>query len=183
MSTTEFVILTSRAWALPILSQMRKGIAGRQALLLLVTGASRGAFVQSLNHLISMGYLERNPGHGHPLRPEFRLTKQGVEVATLAENILAVAKGEGQDLLRRSWTLPVPASLYKPSVFGEVKGKLPTISDRALSQSLKSLEDQMWLTRRIEQVSRPPRSMYSSTNTGWAISEALTDAISFAQHR
>ncbi|NBQ27801.1 MAG: transcriptional regulator, partial [Rhodobacteraceae bacterium] len=29
MSTTEFVILTSRAWALPILSQMRKGIAGR----------------------------------------------------------------------------------------------------------------------------------------------------------
>lgn len=78
------VNVTSRAWALPILAGLHDGVPGRQAPLLTATGASRTAFAQSMDHLIGIGLLERNPGHGHPLRPEFRLTKQGAGVAELA---------------------------------------------------------------------------------------------------
>lgn len=87
MDISLFVNITSRAWALPILSNLHTGVAGRQAPLLAATGASRTAFAQSMEHLISIGLLERNPGHGHPLRPEFRLTPSGIKAAAIAHKI------------------------------------------------------------------------------------------------
>ncbi|MGB7270169.1 MAG: transcriptional regulator, partial [Albidovulum sp.] len=51
MDIVLFVNITSRAWALPILSNLHEGVAGRQAPLLAATGASRTAFSQSLDHL------------------------------------------------------------------------------------------------------------------------------------
>jgi DNA-binding HxlR family transcriptional regulator len=137
MDIVLFVNITSRAWALPILSNLHEGVAGRQAPLLAATGASRTAFAQSLDHLIAIGLLERNPGHGHPLRPEFRLTPRGKTAAAIANKIHNVSGDEDQDLLRRSWTLPVLTSLHSASHFNEIKRNLQTITDRALSQSLK----------------------------------------------
>lgn len=89
MDISQLVNITSRAWALPILSSLHTGVAGRQAPLLAATGASRTAFAQSMEHLISIGLLERNPGHGHPLRPEFRLTPPGIEAAAIAHKFKA----------------------------------------------------------------------------------------------
>ena len=77
MDISEIVNVASRAWALPILNCLHGGVPGRQAPLLAATGAGRTAFAQSIGHLIEIGLVERNPGHGHPLRPEFRLTEAG----------------------------------------------------------------------------------------------------------
>ena len=79
MYIKSFVNITSKAWAMPILLNLYDGVPGRQATLLAATGASRAAFAQSMEHLIKIGLLERNPGHGHPLRPEFRLTQLGLK--------------------------------------------------------------------------------------------------------
>jgi DNA-binding HxlR family transcriptional regulator len=175
-----FVNITSRAWALPILSSLHAGVAGRQAPLLTATGASRTAFAQSMDHLIKIGLLERNPGHGHPLRPEFRLTAEGVRAAAMANKIQTVAGDEDQDLLRRSWTLPVLTAIEKPSRFNEIKRNLPSITDRALSQSLKTMEVRRWVCRRIDETSRPPRSIYAAVNTGKTISQLTAREIRFA---
>ena len=171
-----FVNITSRAWALPILAQLHAGIPGRQAALLTATGASRTAFAQSMEHLITIGLLERNPGFGHPLRPEFRLTPVGQTAAELASKILNVSEDKEQDLLRRSWTLPVLATLQKPSQFNEIKRSLLTITDRALSQSLRCLEERSWVRRRVDQRARPPRPLYCAINTGAMISN-ITSAV------
>ena len=175
-----FVNITSRAWAVPILSNLHTGIAGRQAPLLAATGASRTAFAQSMDHLISMGLLERNPGYGHPLRPEFRLTQLGVTAAAIANKIQNVSTDEDQDLLRRSWTLPVLATLHMPSHFNDIKRNLQTITDRALSQSLKSMEIRSWVCRSVDETARPPRSIYSAVNTGEMISSVTAPEISFS---
>ena len=173
-----FVNTTSRAWAVPILANLHAGIAGRQAPLLAATGASRTAFAQSVDHLISIGLLERNPGYGHPLRPEFRLTELGISAAALANKIQRVTAEEDQDLLRRSWTLPVLTAIHRPSHFNEIKRNLRTISDRALSQSLKKMEIRSWVHRHVDDTARPPRSIYRAVNTGGLISSIAASEIS-----
>lgn len=179
MDINLFVNITSRAWAVPILSNLHAGIAGRQAPLLAATGASRTAFSQSMDHLIEIGLLERNPGYGHPLRPEFRLTQMGVHAAAIAYKIQNVSAAEDQALLRKSWTLPVLTSLHKPRHFNDIKRNLHTITDRALSQSLKSMEQRNWVSRRVDDAARPPRSLYSAVNTGGMISQITAPEIRF----
>ena len=176
MDINTFVNITSRAWTLPILANLHSGIPGRQAALLSATGASRSAFTQSMEHLIEIGLLERNPGHGHPLRPEFRLTPVGQSAAVIANKILDVSEEEEQELLRRSWTLPVLATLRKPSQFCEIKRSLLTISDRALSQSLQRMEVRNWVHRRVDNEARPPMPRYCAINTGAMISN-ITSAV------
>lgn len=179
MDIGTLVNVTSRAWALPILSSLHSGVVGRQAPLLAATGASRTAFAQSMDHLIELGLMERNPGYGHPLRPEFRLTALGKAAAAIAHRIDDVSADEDWPLLRRSWTLPVLTSLHTPSHFGDIKRNLPTITDRALSQSLKSMEARNWVCRSVDGAARPPRSIYSAVNTGGLISRVTAPEISF----
>ncbi len=180
MDITLLVNITARAWALPILAQLDAGTPGRQAPLLAATGAGRTAFAQSMEHLITIGLVERNPGHGHPLRPEFRLTHQGVAAAKLASQINRVSKEGDHALLRRSWTLPVLASLHSPRHFIEIKKDLLSITDRALSQSLKMMEARSWVCRQVDEHMRPPRSRYMAVGRGSKISAITTSAITFA---
>ena len=177
MHISQLVNLTSRAWCLPILSAMHSGTAGRQAPLIHATGAGRTAFAQSMAHLIEIGVMERNPGHGHPLRPEFRLTPHGVKAAEIAHSVQSAAAPQNRDLLRRSWTVPILASLTQPRHFKDIKIRLPAATDRALSQSLKLLESNTLLDRRVDIAAHPPRPIYSATNDGKAISQAVEAVI------
>lgn len=180
MDINLFVKLTSRAWAIPILAHLHIGVAGRQARLLTATGASRTAFAQSMEHLITIGLIERNPGYGHPLRPEFRLTEIGKAAAAIAHKIHTVSSEEDQDLLRRSWTLPILTAVHTPRHFNAIKRNLYTITDRALSQSLKQMEGRNWVSRDVDQSARPPRSIYSAVNTGGLISSVTAPVVTFA---
>ncbi|MCC3861769.1 winged helix-turn-helix transcriptional regulator [Emcibacteraceae bacterium Y4] len=164
---------------MPILSSLYEGVPGRQAPLLKATGASRTAFAQSIAHLIDIGLLERNPGYGHPLRPEFRLTDTGKTAALIASKIPVISEKEDKVLLRRSWTLPILSSLQKPAHFNEIKRNLPSITDRALSQSLRSMEDRKWVKRDVIEEARPPKPIYQSINMGETISKFIAPEIYF----
>ncbi|MFD1057804.1 winged helix-turn-helix transcriptional regulator [Paracoccus fistulariae] len=133
-----------------------------------------------MDHLIAIGLMERNPGHGHPLRPEFRLTQQGIAAAAVAARIRDVSGNDAWDLLRRSWTLPVLTAVHRPSHFNDIKRGLGTITDRALSQSLKSMEARSWVHRSIDERARPPRSVYCAVNAGREISAVTAPEITFA---
>ena len=175
MDISLLVKITSRAWCLSILAALHRGTPARQAPLLAATGASRTAFAQSLAHLVELGVMERNPGHGHPLRPEYRLTEIGKVATAMAARILETDTNDaGLALLRRSWTVPVLASCTRPRFFGEVKSCLPSITDRALSQSLKQLQAQRWVARRIDVDQHPPRPLYQATGAGVGIASAAT---------
>lgn len=168
------VKLTSRAWSLNILALMHEGLPGRQAPLLAATTASRTSFTQSLDHLIQLGFLERNPGHGHPLRPEFRLTQIGVPMAETASRIVNTVPSDIEfAVLRRSWTAPILALTDVPRRFSALKSGLVTISDRALSTSLHRLEEQEWIQREIDATHRQPFPTYRAINRGFAINQAI----------
>ncbi len=174
MDIKTIVKVTSKAWSLDILALMHAGTMGRQSSLLSASSAGRTALNQSLNHLVDIGLIERNPGHGHPLRPEFLLTPQGVEIAIFADKIKkAVSNPNEQLLLRRTWSIPVLIVSQKPRYFTDIRNDLLTITDRALSQSLKQLEAKDWLLRKIDPASRPPRPLYQASNVGACISQAI----------
>ena len=175
------VKLTSRAWALEILARMHDGVPGRQAPLLAAVGAGRTSFAASLDHLIRLGLLERNPGHGHPLRPELRLTAAGEVAAGLAARILqAVPDAGGAALLRRSWSAPVLALTSRPRRFTELRAGLTPITDRALSVSLQRLEAQDWLHREFDLSDRRPVPIYQAVNGGEEIAHEIGRTIGLA---
>lgn len=168
------VELTSKAWSLRALALMHAGVPGRQAPLIAAAGASRTSFVNSLDHLIGAGLIERNPGHGHPLRPEFRLTETGRALAPLAHRIDALVQGTPDPaFLRRSWTIPLLAVTRHPAQFSQIKGRLAPITDRALSAALGGLQERRWIHRRVDVDQRPPRPLYCATGPGAEISAAV----------
>lgn len=168
------VKLTSRAWSLDILALLHAGVSGRQAPLLAATSASRTSFTSSLDHLVQLGLLERNPGHGHPLRPEFRLTPKGVDAAETASRIVQAVPDDGEfALLRLSWTVPVLALTDTPRRFSAIKTRLAQITDRALSTSLHQLEARRWLRRDIDTSERVPYPTYLAVNRGFQINRAI----------
>ena len=67
--------------------------------------------------------------------------------------------------------MPVLSTLQRQRYFGEIRGELGAITDRALSQSLKAMEARKWVERRIIEPARPPRSIYRAINEGEAISQ------------
>ncbi|MEM9573114.1 MAG: winged helix-turn-helix transcriptional regulator [Pseudomonadota bacterium] len=173
MDITTLVKLTSRAWSLNILALMHEGLPGRQAPLLAATSASRTAFGSSLEHLVKLGLLERNPGHGHPLRPEFRLTPSGVTAAKIASRIVrAVPDDDAFVLLRRNWSVPILALTERPRRFSALKSQL-AVTDRALSHSLQQLEEREWLQRDINVSDRQPHPVYRAVNAGLQINRAI----------
>ncbi len=168
------VNLTSKAWSLKILALLHSGTPGRQASLIAATNASRSAFASSLNHLIELGLLEKNPGHGHPLRPEFRLTRTGVTAAAIASRILEIAPGtDAFAIIKRSWVVPILAVTNSPKRFSVIKSGLGAITDRALSKSLCVLENQAWLKREIDLSQRAPFPTYHAINAGREINRAI----------
>ncbi len=168
------VKLTSKAWSLKILALLHTGIPGRQAPLMAATNASRSSFAASLEHLVNLGLLERNPGHGHPLRPEFRLTPLGVTAAGMAHRIIDATPDEAAfAVIRRSWAVPILAMTEMPQRFSIIKSGLNTITDRALSKSLCLLEEQDWLRRDIDLSRRSPFPTYRAVNTGKKINHAI----------
>ena len=173
MDINLLVKISARAWSLRILALMHRGVPGRQASLLAATNAGRTAFVQSLMHLIDLELLERNPGHGHPVRPEYRLTPLGIEVAATAHRIdTAVPESPQATLMRRTWTVPILTVIGTPRSFSAIKTSLPAITDRALSLSLKQLQKQHWLCRSVDVRQNPPRASYRAANEGLGISIA-----------
>lgn len=167
------VKITSRAWSLNILALMHEGVPGRQATLLSASKASRTSFAASLGHLVDLGLLQRNPGHGHPLRPEFRLTKKGAQIAKIASEIIdAVPPPAETKILRKTWTVPILAVTESPRYFVDIKSNLPSITDRALSQSLSLLHEEKWLRRDVDLSRRPLRPTYQATHIGGRICQA-----------
>lgn len=174
MDIALLVNITSKAWALKILALLHSGVPGRQAPLLAATKASRSSFAASLSHLAQLGLLEKNPGHGHPLRPEFRLTETGAMAAAVAHRIMQIAPDDDAfTILRRSWAVPILAVTKSPERFSNIKSGLGKITDRALSQSLCALEDRAWLKREIDVSQRSPFPTYHAANAGRKISQAI----------
>lgn len=167
MPSDLLLMLCGQRWLLPVLAGFQPRGGARFAELLGSIGLPRDSLARALDTARAQGWIIANPGHGHPLRPEWVLTASGQKVADLAGVIAERMEELGltsPDLTR--WSLPVlQALLSGADRFNQLVRQLAPASPRALSQTLQVLVANDLVGREVED-GFPPSSRYRLTERG-----------------
>ena len=161
MSIKELIALCHYRWSAPVLAELGRTHGTRFVVLAKHLGVGRTSLRRTLDALVELGLVRRNPGYGHPLRPEYLLTSAGESVAARCERLLAAVDGT-RDVVLRKWSLPVLAALGQRARFSELRDALPGVTARALALALKDLERAGLVDRRVEET-YPPTAVYAPT--------------------
>lgn len=167
--------LGSHRWLVPLLADLAAHRGARFVELLHRLAISRDSLTRTLNAAAAQGWVQRNPGHGHPLRPEYILTAAGKAAAARAATIAAAQRAVGLPPgAATRWSLPLVAGIGGGhDRFNALARLLAPATPRALSQGLAALGTH-GLVRREVVDRRPPTSLYGLTRNGTLLAEACT---------
>jgi DNA-binding HxlR family transcriptional regulator len=159
MST--LVALFHNRWSVPILAELHRQRGSRFVTLARTLGMSRESLRRTLAALVESGLVGRNPGYGHPLRPEYVLTSRGDRLAARSRPLVEILRGRGlEEVGLKKWSMPVVYALSnEPLRFSELRERLEGISPRALALALKELESAGVVERRVTD-DYPPATSY-----------------------
>jgi DNA-binding HxlR family transcriptional regulator len=155
-------------WAAAVLAELERTSGSRFVTMTNRIGVASESLRRSLGALIEGGLVMRNPGYGHPLRPEYVLTPRGVRVAPVCADLLAGLRELGVEATAlKKWSLPVVLALGGPGRrrFSELQERLREITARALALALKDLSAAGLVDRAVTD-GYPPASVYSLTPAG-----------------
>jgi DNA-binding HxlR family transcriptional regulator len=164
MSIPSLIELFHHRWAAPVLAELRREKGTRFVLLANRLGVGRESLRRTLEALIANGHVARNPGYGHPLRPEYVLTPSGRGVAERCDRLLA-ALGSRADVGLKKWSMPVLVALAGATRFGDLREALPGVTPRALTLALKDLQATGLVEREVVD-GYPPTTIYRPTRAG-----------------
>jgi DNA-binding HxlR family transcriptional regulator len=154
--------LSRRRWALPILAELAATGGSRFVPLANKLGLSHDALRQTLEALIEVDLVVRNPGYGHPTRPEYVLTAHGRRVAPICAAVLHELRRRGiEDGALKKWSMPIVAALTAERRFGELRRAVGA-TPRALTLALKELVGLGLVERRVHD-GFPPSTTYCLT--------------------
>jgi len=161
------VALLHHRWAVPVVAEVHRTSGARFVTLARRLGVSRDSLRRTLAALDAEGLVVRNPGYGHPMRPEYILTRQGRQVAPWCARAQRVVRALGaEDVAFRKWSLVVALALGEGNRrFSELRAFLPGITARALALALKNLQA-AGLVERVVVDAYPPTPVYRLTRRG-----------------
>jgi DNA-binding HxlR family transcriptional regulator len=171
MSIPSLIELFHHRWAAPVLAELLREKGTRFVLLANRLGVGRESLRRTLEALIASGHVARNPGYGHPLRPEYVLTASGRPVAQRCDRLLA-ALGPRADVGLKKWSMPVLAALGGSMRFSELREALPGVTARALALALKDLQAAGYVEREVVD-DYPPTTIYRLTRAGAGLRSIL----------
>ena len=178
MSSIDPIILSQlgrHRWAVALIATLAERKGGRFVELLQALGTNRESLSRTLDACTIAGWVMRNPGYGHPLRPEYILTDAGLQIASLCQSIEQTRRdiGLGSASLSR-WSLPIIQRInLGASRFNMIGREIIDANPRALTQSLKSLIGQQLITRTVVDA-YPPIPEYKLTGNGDRMARALS---------
>ncbi|MGR4891605.1 winged helix-turn-helix transcriptional regulator [Sphingopyxis sp. LARHCG72] len=169
------VQLGSHRWLVPLLADLAAHKGARFVELIHRLELPRDSCARTLEAAAAIGWVERNPGHGHPLRPEYILTETGAAAATRAATIAEAQSAIGLPPgAATRWGLPLVAGIGTGhDRFNALSRLLAPATPRALSQGLTALGKHGLVTREVLDA-RPPASRYDLTRTGARLAAACT---------
>lgn len=167
------VQLGSHRWLVPLLADLAAHRGARFVELVHRLGLPRDSLTRTLEAAATVGWVQRNPGHGHPLRPEYLLTPAGAaaaaRAATIAEAQASIGLPPGTTT---RWGLPLVAGIGAGhDRFNALSRLLSPATPRALSQGLTALGTSGLLRRSVLD-GRPPTSRYALTQRGQVLARA-----------
>lgn len=174
ISDPDLRALTAGRWLAPLMAHLAAERGARFAVMLARLGLSRSMLTASLAQLQEAGWVARNPGHGHPLRPEYLLTEKGAPIAAFAEKVMAQRRRLGLEpgQLPR-WSLPLVIRLGDERArFSALRETLTPVTPRALSLTLKQMIATELVDRTLED-RFPPIALYGLTRRGARLAEAM----------
>jgi DNA-binding HxlR family transcriptional regulator len=160
--------LVHHRWGAAVLAELDRTSGSRFVTLTNRIGLSRESLRRTLAALIEGGLAARNPGYGHPLRPEYVLTTRGTRVAPVCADLVAGLRELGvEETALKKWSLPVVLALGGPGRrrFSALQASLREITARALALALKDLAVAGLVDRTVTD-GYPPASVYSLTPAG-----------------
>jgi DNA-binding HxlR family transcriptional regulator len=157
-------LIVHHRWSLPVLAELSALGGAKFVTLTSRLGVSRDSLRATIDALIELGLVQRNPGHGHPMRPEYLLTAAGARLAPACARIVEALRAlDAEEVALRKWSLPVARGLVAGEErFNALKARLPGVTPRALSIALRSLQEAGLVERRIED-GRTPTPVYRLT--------------------
>ncbi len=173
LSLLDLIALSRNRWAVALLADLAAHRGARFVELLHRLTLPRDSLVRTLNALGELGWVIRNPGHGHPLRPEYLLTPEGARLAAGAEQIAAaqVRLGLAPGALTR-WGMPLVRTIGSSHArFNELAKTLAAATPRAISQGLQTLAGNNLVVRDVVD-SYPPATLYRLTQQGLLLADA-----------
>ena len=162
--------LVHHRWNIQVISELHHQSGAKFITLLNRLEVSRGSLSASLTHLTELGYVRRNTGHGHPMRPEYLLTRHGIAIADPCSSLVQVLHRRNEvDLAFRKWTLPLVVAIgARRSRFNHLRSLLQQATPRAIAIGLKSLIEYGWAERSIFD-HYPPSTAYELRPKGHQI--------------
>lgn len=165
--------LCHHRWVIPVIVAIGGG-GQRFAVLAGRLGVARQTLRRALAAAVERGLVRRNPGYGHPLRPEYCLTVAGARLEPICRGLDEVLAGEGSALAGRKWTLPILAAVGEGRCrFSEIAERLPAATPRALSNGLAELTSAGWLERELVD-EHPPAACYRAGAVGRSLATLAT---------
>ncbi|MEI4506649.1 winged helix-turn-helix transcriptional regulator [Sphingopyxis sp. CCNWLW253] len=165
--------LGSHRWLVPLLADLAAHRGARFVELIHRLGLSRDSLTRTLEAAATIGWVARNPGHGHPLRPEYILTEAGAAAAARAATIAeAQQKIDLPPGAATRWGFPLVVGIGAGhDRFNALSRLLAPATPRALSQGLTALGKHGLVTREVLDM-RPPASRYDLTQSGALLAAA-----------
>ncbi len=155
--------LCHHRWILPILSELHQQNGGSKFVTLLNRlQLSRDSLSRTLQIMLELELISRNTVYAHPLRPEYILINQ--KLGRHAHSLIQQLEPNQETLLNK-WALPTIHALQTHHQFSRLLEVLPNITSRALTMTLKDLEQCGYI--------RHQQRQYHLTEIG----EALTNCI------
>ena len=155
--------LCHHRWILPILSGLHQQNGGSKFVTLLNRlKLSRDSLSRTLQIMLELQLISRNTVYAHPLRPEYILIDQ--KLGEHAYNLIQQLEPNQETLLNK-WALPTLLALQTHHQFSRLLEVLPSITSRALTMTLKDLEQHGYV--------RHQQRQYILTPTGEQIANAI----------
>ena len=166
--------LVHHRWNVPVLAELSERIGAKFVSLVNALSVSRASLSKSLSYLTQMGLVMRNPGHGHPMRPEYVLTETVRQVGARCEALMGLlSRRRDTELALRKWTLPLIAAIgTRVMRFNELRAALTDASPRAVTLGLKALVERRWIKRSLVD-DYPPTAGYELTPAGRRILDCI----------